>query len=337
MADKRPFGHIARALHERAWAIQPSMLALMAELVDFRVAGGVLTAEDITERLDNAAARNGPRQGAAPSSSPAPFGEMSQQVGSVVVIPIYGVISQRMSLMTEMSGGTSIDSLRADFRQALADPSVSAVVFDIDSPGGSTDGLPEFAAEVRGARGGTKAIAGQVNTLAASAAYWLAAQMGEVTVTPSGEVGSIGVFSLHEDLSKAAEMEGVKYTFISAGPYKVDGNQFEPLSDTAAAAMQEQVDTFYSMFLADVAKGRGVTATRVASDYGQGRTLLAGRALEAGMVDRIGTLEETIARHQAASSTSARARAAADLTPIARAAGTADPAWNARMKGLLHR
>ena len=314
------YAHVARAIYERPWALQPTMLKLMADLLAGRVAGTVLGPDEIAERLAAAKAQNGDRAGGV-------------AVGPVAVIPLYGVISQRASMLADTSGGTSIDEARQSLRAALRDPQVLAIVFDIDSPGGAVDGVPEFAAELRSARNGAKPIVAQVDKLCASAAYWLAANMSEIVCTPSGEVGSIGVFAVHEDISAAAEMAGVKTTFISAGAFKTEGNQFEPLAEPARAYMQGQVDTFYGMFLGDVAKGRGVTTDQVAATYGQGRTLLARKAQSAGMVDRIDTLEGTIARlTPAVAAGQQRARSGAVL-PLGRAAfGTS---WNQRMHGLV--
>lgn len=327
LVTPKAYGHVTKAIFERAWAVQPQMLSFMAEFVRFRAAGGLLGADEIAERLAAAKAQNGDRAGGA-------------KVGPVAVIPMYGLISQRQSLMSATSGGTSIDELRQTLRAALDDRSISAIVFDIDSPGGSVDGVPEFAAELRAARAGSKPIVAQVNTLAASAAYWLAAQMSEIVCTPSGEVGSIGVFAMHEDVSAAAEMAGVKTTLISAGPFKTEGNSYEPLSDTARGAIQGQVDDFYSMFLADVARGRKVAIGQVAGDYGQGRTLLAKKALAAGMVDRVDTLEATLRRFQPAALSGTKGKAALEVLPrtAIAASGTTnlqpDRAWNQRMKGL---
>ncbi len=320
----RQYGHV-KTLLERPWVIQQPMLALMVDLVRTRIESGPLSEDEITRRLAAAKADNGTRTGPA-------------MVGSVAVIPMYGVISQRMGLMSAMSGGTSIDELRGQLRQALADPAVSAIVFDIDSPGGATDGVPEFAAELRQARQGAKPIVAQVNTLAASAGYWLAAQCSEVICTPSGEVGSIGVYAMHEDVSRQDEMAGVKTTLISAGPFKVDGNPFEPLTDTARAAIQEQVDAFYSMFVADVGRGRKTNADNVAANYGQGRTLLAKPALAAGMIDGIDTLDATLARLQPRAQSLGRRAADAIQSPALAASGQPlrpDRAWNRRMKGRL--
>jgi len=330
----RSYRHVTKALHERPWAIQPQVLTFMVDLLRNRVAGVVLSSEEIDERLAAAKAQNGDRAGAA-------------IVGSVAVIPMYGLITQRESLMGAMSGGTSIDELRSLLRSALVNPAVQAVVFDIDSPGGSTDGLTEFAAELRQLSKGAKPIVGQVNTLCASAAAWLAWQMTEVVITPSGEIGSVGIWAAHEDMSQAEQMAGIKTTLISAGPYKTEGNSFEPLTDEARSAIQDQVDAFYGMFLADVAKGRRTTARAVANGYGQGRTLLAhdsqigdrtvAGALTAGMVDRIDTLETTVLRLQPKAT---GVRSGASVIPLNRAAvaasiGRPDPGWNKRMKGKI--
>jgi ClpP class serine protease len=89
------------------------------------------------------------------------------------VIPVYGTISRRANMMSKFSGGTSIEQLTSSFRAAMSDPSVKAVVFNVDSPGGSVDGVPELAAEIFAAASQKKTIAVS-DTMAASAAYWLA-------------------------------------------------------------------------------------------------------------------------------------------------------------------
>lgn len=215
--------------------------------------------------------------------------------GVVAVLPIHGAIERRSSLLGELFGGSSIESLRAGLRAALADPDVRGIVLSIDSPGGTAAGVLELGAEIREARR-TKPILAHVDTTAASAAYWLAAQANEVVVTPSGQVGSIGVYAIHQDISGALEGEGIRTSIISAGEHKVDGNEFEPLSDAARTEMQRRVDVIYDQFVSEVAKGRGTTAAAVLADYGKGRLLLASEALAAGMVDAVDTLDGALRR-----------------------------------------
>lgn len=237
--------------------------------------------------------------------------QASANRGAIAVIPIRGVIEHRSSFLLDLIGGTSVEEIRGQLRQAVADPQFSAIVLDIDSPGGGVAGITELATEIRNARA-SKRIVAVANTTAASAAYWLASQANHVLVTPSGQVGSVGVFAVHYDASKAYEAMGVTPTIISAGERKTEGNEFEPLSDAGRAEMQSRVDAFYAAFVNDVAKGRGITAQKVRDDYGQGAVLLAPAALSAGLVDGIGTLEQALALAQRPLPANARAE---DGTP----------------------
>ncbi len=213
----------------------------------------------------------------------------------VEVIPVQGTILPRADLFSQMSGAVSIESLQETFRAALADDTVTAILFDIDSPGGSSDLVEEFAAEVRAARGG-KPIWAIANVFAASAAYWLASACDEVIVTPSGQVGSIGVYAAHTDISAAQEKLGVKTSLISAGKFKVENNPFEPLTEDGKAEIQRKVDAMYDLFVTSVAAGRGVTTAKVEADFGQGRMMLPAEAVQAGAADRIATLDDTLAQ-----------------------------------------
>lgn len=210
-------------------------------------------------------------------------------------MPISGPIFPRANLMTEMSGATSLERLGATIDAAASDPQVGSIVLDVNSPGGSTELLPETAAKIREARK-RKPVIAVANGTAASAAYWLAAQADEISVTPSGLVGSIGVIAEHRDFSGALEAGGVDVSLIYAGRYKAEGHPAKPLGDDGRAHVQEVVDHFYGLFLADVAKGRGVSTKTVREDFGEGRVMTAGAAVKAGMADRVETFEAAIAR-----------------------------------------
>lgn len=218
--------------------------------------------------------------------------------GAVAVIPLCGVLTPRGSWLSMLFGGGAggLQGFREAFGRAVNDPDIGAIVLDVDSPGGMVDLCPETAADVYNARG-TKPIIAIANTCAASGAYWIAAQADELVVTPSGDVGSIGVYMLHEDYSGWNDRVGIDPTFITAtdSPYKVDGNMEEPLSESARADWQAQVDDIMGTFAGSVAQARGITVEQVIETYGGGRCLLADRALEAGMVDRIATFEDVVA------------------------------------------
>jgi signal peptide peptidase SppA len=213
--------------------------------------------------------------------------------GVVSVIPIHGMIERRSSLLAELFGGSSVETIRGQLRAALADPEVGAIVLNVDSPGGSVAGITELAQEIRAARD-VKPIVAVADTTAASAAYWLASQATRVLVTPSGQVGSIGIYGVHMDVSRALDAQGVTATVISSGEKKVAESPYSPLTDEARAALQARSDAYYEQFVNDVAKGRGASAATVKSDYGEGSVLLAGDALKAGMVDAIGTTDDAL-------------------------------------------
>lgn len=265
-----------------AWALYAPTLAVLVDLLSYRAHGHRITAEEVAERIG---ARR-PR-------------EARNTSGGVAVLALSGVIAHRASAFESVSSpnGTSVEAFTRAFREVMADPEVGSIMLEIDSPGGSVDGVPEIAAEIRRTRG-RKPIVAFANTMAASAAYWIAAQADEVVVAPSGQVGSIGVYAAHQDLSAQLEQDGVKVTLISAGPFKTEGNPFEPLTEEARANWQATVDMFYGQFLGAVAKGRGVPLAQVRDGFGQGRMVFGQDAVAAGMADRVDTFENTVTRLQ---------------------------------------
>jgi ClpP class serine protease len=145
-----------------------------------------------------------------------------------------------------------------------------------------------------------KPIFAVANTMACSAAYHIASQATEMSVTPSGYVGSIGVYMLHVDYSSMLEEAGITETYVFAGRRKVEGNDSQPLGDEAKAAWQAEVDDIYARFVADVAAGRGVDEATVRSEqWGEGSVLLARQAVAVGMCDQVETLEQASDRLRA--------------------------------------
>lgn len=276
MADPHRFARVLSYAQEQPWALLPTVLAEIRMLLARRAAGEPLTDEEIAARL-------GPKDQRA----------QPPREGVVAVIKVHGVIAHRMNLFSDISGGTSTELLEAQVRAAIAEPAITRLVLDVNSPGGGVFGLPELAQTIREARA-VKPITAVVNALMASAAYWLGSAATEIVATPSAQVGSIGVFALHQDHSKELAEAGVDVTVIGAGKYKTETLPFAPLSAEARAAIQRQVDTYYGMFVRDVAQGRQTTVAAVREGYGEGRTLDATAAREAGMIDRIATLDEVL-------------------------------------------
>jgi signal peptide peptidase SppA len=274
------YTHVLSYVQSAIWSMLPSKMDEFLAVLAFRAAGGTFTDEEIQARIGS------------PSPAGAPSG------GAVAIVPLRGVIAHRMSGMSDSSGGASAERFTRMMQAAAADPAIAAIVIDVDSPGGTVNGVPEAAQAVAAARA-QKPVIAQANGMAASAAFWIASQAHEIVASPGlidASIGSIGVYTIHQDLSAALEKEGIKPTIISAGKYKVDGNPFEPLSPERRAYLQDSVDGTYAQFLKSVAAGRGVEVSAVRDGYGQGRAVSAVEAKRAGMVDRIATMDETLAR-----------------------------------------
>lgn len=266
------------------WALMPERLNAVSAVMARWSSHAPATAEVLAGIDVDKVAREARRQTATSVSG-----------GGIAVLPLYGVITQRGNMIEDVSGPGSVSTQKfaAALRQALADESVSQILIDIDSPGGSVYGVAELADEIVAARA-QKPIIAIANSLAASAAYWIGCSASEFYVTPGGEVGSIGVWQAHFDYSQALAAEGVTPTLISAGTYKVEGNPYAPLEPEAQAFMQSRVDDYFLAFSKAVAKGRGVPIAQVRNGMGQGRVLGADAALEQNMVDGIVTLDEAI-------------------------------------------
>lgn len=214
---------------------------------------------------------------------------------AIAVIPMLGPITQRPGLFSAFFGGVSTEKFGRAFDDLVSNPSIGAIVIDADTPGGEVSGTPELASKIFRARG-TKPIVTVANGWLASAGFWIGTAAGEVVVSPSGSVGSIGVRTMHVDVSKMLEEWGEKVTLISAGRFKTEANPFEPLGAEAKKFLQSQVDRIDGEFVSAVATHRGVTPTVVRNGFGEGRMLGSKDAKAAGMIDRIDTLEGTIAR-----------------------------------------
>jgi ClpP class serine protease len=209
----------------------------------------------------------------------------------VAVIPIEGAIFPRASLFTAISGGVSVDTLAADFSTALADPLVTGIVLLIDSPGGDKNGVPELAGMIHAARG-KKPIVAYGRELVASAAYWIGSAADELVIASDALVGSIGVVAGVADPSKQG---GRSIQFVSSrAPHK----RTDPTTEAGRARYQARVDAVEDIFIADVARYRGVTPEKVMADFGQGDLLVGQAAVAAGMADRLGSFEGVVAELQ---------------------------------------
>lgn len=235
-------------------------------------------------------------------------------IDGVAVIPVDGVVSKRMNLFSQISGGASTELIGRDIRAALADPAVHSLLLQVDSPGGTVDGTQELAQLIHGARG-QKPIVTYVDGMMASAAYWIGSAASKAFIgSDTAQVGSIGVVASHTDYSRREEMLGMKTTEIFAGKYKRIASSHKPLSEDGQQYIQDMVDYLYSVFVADVAKQRGTDTETVLQNMADGRVFTGQQAVNAGLVDGVATMTGLIAKLNADRTDAAQRRASlADL------------------------
>ena len=246
-------------------------------------------------KLDVILAVLGPRVGladlaAAPGYTP-PTRAMSGLPPGVAVIPIHGTLVRRTVGLEAESGLTSYAGLAAQLDAAIGNPEVSAILLDIDSPGGESGGVFDLADRIRAASQ-IKPVWAVANDMAFSAAYALASAASRVFVSRTGGVGSIGVIAMHVDQSEKDAQDGVHYTAVFAGDRKNDLNPHEPISSEAHAFLKAEVNRIYGLFVETVARHRGIEPSAV-RDTEAG--LFFGQAAVAiGLADAIGTFDDAL-------------------------------------------
>jgi ClpP class serine protease len=205
-------------------------------------------------------------------------------LGSIALIPIEGSLVHKGAWVESDSGETSYQGIQTQVSRAMRDLSVSAVAFEVDSYGGEVSGAFETAdmiAELSAAKP-TIAI---LSDHAYSAGYLMAAATRFITVPEAGGVGSIGVITMHTDMSAALANAGIKVTILTAGAHKADANPVEPLPEGVADRIRADLEAMRGIFAGRVAQYR---AGRISLDQilaTEARVYSGAEGVKAGLAD----------------------------------------------------
>lgn len=218
----------------------------------------------------------------------------------VACITIEGPLTQKPGLIWD-----NYESIRSRAVQAFADPKIHAVLLDINSPGGDVAGCFELAAELRGmASASTKRLVAFTDGMAASAAYAIAsAAPGGVFVTQTAQVGSIGVINTLVDVTALDRAQGVRFSVISSGERKKDGNPHVAITDDAESNLLATVNGVASIFFAWVNRTRGIDASKIQSF--DGALFFGTNAVKVGLANGVTTKSDLLASLARAPSASA--------------------------------
>lgn len=215
-----------------------------------------------------------------PSAMPKePRKSMASTTNGIGVVEISGVIGKKISMVESMCGGVDVNAIVGAVNALVDNPSVSTIVLDWNSPGGTVTGVPE-AYDALLSAGRKKPLISYTDTQMCSAAQWLASASTAIYAAKSAQVASVGVYNMVLDRSAQLAKDGIRVDPISAGKFKLTGASFKPLSSDERAMMQDRVDAIHSDFKKAVTRGRNVPDSAM-----EGQCLTGEQGTKCGMID----------------------------------------------------
>lgn len=222
-----------------------------------------------------------------PADADGPIIPQMRAVGPVAVIPVYGPLGSRLSMLDLVCGGCDYGHVREMIHIAAHDQRITSVVFDIDSPGGSHAGVAETAQAIADltAEKPTYAFAGGDM---ASAAYWLGARCMEVLAAPSAVVGSIGTVMAIVDDSRRWEAEGLKLELFASSEFKAAGHDGTSLTDAQRDYFRERLGQADAAFKTAARSARpGLTADAMSGKWFWASATQGPSGLTEGLIDGV--------------------------------------------------
>ncbi len=205
----------------------------------------------------------------------------------IAVIPIEGtIVSGRAIGVGDADAWSVIDSIES----ADKNPSVKAILIEINSPGGSPVASAEIAGAIKSAKKPTVAWIGEVG---ASGGYWVASAADKVVAHPMSLTGSIGAYSMVIEAEGLMEKLGLSQETIKSGEFKDMGTPFRNMTDAERALFQETVLEIKKQFVDTVARNRNLSREAVMK-IADGRPFLGTKALELGLVDSLGSEKDAV-------------------------------------------
>lgn len=254
-----------KILNKTIWAITPEMMGTMADI-----------ARESRKTCDAIAREMGKDMKDANAASIR---------DGVAVIKVSGPLFRYANLMTRICGATSYELLAQDFNKAVQNPNIKGILLDIDSPGGEVNGCSELSDMIYQARG-TKPIIAYASGACCSGAYWIASACDKILAADTAILGSIGVVSIFE---KDDEDKTIEIVSSQSPNKRPDIN-----TEEGKAKIQAQVDELAEVFIAKVARNRGITAVDVVKEFGAGDVSVGQYAVRNGLADGLSSFEDII-------------------------------------------
>lgn len=212
----------------------------------------------------------------------------------IALIDVSGLLMNSAKTQWLAKGEHPVSLLLEQLDKARRDPSVKAVVLRINSPGGTVVASELMHAEIMHFKKSGKPVIAVMMDVAASGGYYIACACDEIVAQASSITGSIGVVMQMIDVSGTMKMIGVTSDAIVSGEHKDTGSPFRPMRPDERRIFQDIVNEMFERFIDVVDAGRpGLNKAQVRR-LADGRVYTASQALEAGLIDRIATMRETL-------------------------------------------
>ncbi|MGD1995287.1 MAG: signal peptide peptidase SppA [Anaerolineae bacterium] len=208
---------------------------------------------------------------------------------AVVVIPLEGLIATQTEAYAETITPEQVSEL---LERAEADSLIQAIVLRIESPGGGVVASNEIYHMIRETE---KPVVVSMGSVAASGGYYIACAADHIVANPDTLTGSIGVISQFPNAEELMEKIGVEVVVIASGSAKDIGSPFRDMTEEERAIWERIISETYEAFVAVVAERRDLSPERV-RELADGRVYTGRQALETGLVDQLGTLEDAVAK-----------------------------------------
>lgn len=169
---------------------------------------------------------------------------------------------------------------------------IKAIVVRVDSPGGAVAPSQEIYAELKKLKPQKKIVV-SMGTVAASGGYYIASAADKIVASPGTITGSIGVIMKNFGLQDLIKWAHVENRVIKTGKFKDAGDSFREMTLEEKAYLRTIIEDMYTQFKDDVAGQRGFSAEKM-EELAQGRIYTGKQALEAGLVDQLGTIYDAI-------------------------------------------
>lgn len=264
-------------------------LALEKGLVD-----KLLSRQDIEQHLIDAAGKNEAENGYKGVGTKAYLADMrlkpetaADKVGLIVAS---GTISDGK----QPDGAIGSESMLELLRQAKKDDAIKALVIRVDSGGGSAFASEIIRSEIMAVRAKGIPVFISMGSVAASGGYWISTAADQIWAQSTTITGSIGVFGAFPTLEKTLEKIGINSDGVATTELAGSMSLSRPLSPKISNIVQQGVDNIYQRFIKLVAEARAQTPEQIDA-VAQGHVWTGAKALELGLVDKLGTLGDTIA------------------------------------------